>query len=160
MNGTSENSFGPSAEMDRAMLVTVLYRSEGSAAEKSEQKALPFADVPGGMYYSDAVSWAYTNNIVNGVSGNSFAPHSPMTREQLVTVLFRMAQGKVTVSGFPVADLSGYYDEAEISPWAYDAMQWAVAEGIISGTSQTTLSPQKTATRAEVAAILYRMQNK
>lgn len=151
MNGTSANTFSPNATTNRAMIVTILYRLENEPAAS----ASGFTDVAAGSYYADAVAWAAANGIVNGVSETSFAPNAPVTREQLAAILYRYAQLKgydVTASG----SLNGYADASQTSSYAVAAMQWANAEGLISGISSTVLDPQGSATRAQVATILMR----
>lgn len=151
MNGISANSFGPNATTNRAMIVTILYRLENTPAASSSN----FTDVAAGSYYADAVNWAAANGIVNGVSATSFAPNTAVTREQMSAILYRYAQLKgydVTASG----SLNGYADASQTSSYAVAAMQWANAEGLISGISSTVLDPQGSATRAQVATILMR----
>lgn len=151
MNGTSDTLFSPDATVTRAMIVTILHRLENAPASA----ASGFTDVAAGMYYADAVDWAAANGIVNGVSETRFAPDDPIIREQLAAILYRYAQFKgyaVTAS----ADLSAYTDAAQISAYAAAAMQWANAEGLITGDSATTINPQGNATRAEAATILMR----
>jgi len=152
MNGTSVDKFSPNTAMSRAMLVTVLYRLEG---ELPVSGSIPFADVKAGEWYSDAILWANNNNIVIGYSSVIFGRNDPITREQTVTILYRYAKLK----GLDVSasvDLSGYTDMKDISGWALDAMKWAVAERIVQGRTNTTIVPQGTSTRAEVAMILQR----
>jgi len=151
MQGT-DNGFEPESKMSRAMLVTVLYRMA-----KPEEKANNhnFADVPEGQWYSDAVAWATENNIVKGVSENKFAPDEDITREQMALIIYRYAK----MLRFDVshkADISHFSDADDVSDWALDAMKWANKAELVNGTSNTTLSPKATATRAQVAAILMR----
>lgn len=151
MNGTSDTLFSPDATVTRAMIVTILHRLENAPASA----ASGFTDVAAGMYYADAVGWAAANGIVNGVSETAFAPDDPITREQMAAILYRYAQFKgydVTAS----ADLGAYTDAAQISAYAVAAMQWANAEGLITGNTGTTLNPKGHATRAEAATILMR----
>ena len=151
MNGTSANTFSPNATTNRAMIVTILHRLENEPAAS----ASGFTDVAAGSYYADAVAWAAANGVINGVSETSFAPNAPVTREQLAAILYRYAQLKgydVTASG----SLNGYADASQTSSYAVAAMQWANAEGLISGISSTVLDPQGSATRAQVATILMR----
>lgn len=151
MNGTSATTFGPNTTTTRGMIVTILYRLEG----EPDAAASSFTDVASNMYYADAINWAAANGIVNGVSEISFAPDNQITREQMAAILYRYAQFKgydVTASN----DLSSYTDASQISEYATTAMQWANAEELITGRTSTTLAPQGTATRAEVATILMR----
>ena len=150
MYGTGNNLFQPDAQMTRAMLAQVLYELEGAPSVKG--LSCPFTDV-GGSWYTDAVIWAYNAGVVAGVSATQFAPNEALTREQMVTMLFGYAGREETLSGSDGA-LAGYQDQASVSDWAREAMAWAVSSGVISGTSATTLSPQKVGTRAEVATVL------
>ncbi len=151
MQGTG-NGFEPESKMTRAMLVTVLYRMT-SPQEKTKDHS--FADVPKGQWYSDAVAWAAENSIVRGVSESMFAPDENITREQMALIIYRYAK----MQGYDVTDasnLEGFVDTSDISDWALEAIAWANSEELISGTSDTTLSPKGAATRAQVAAILMR----
>lgn len=150
MYGTGSNLFQPDAQMTRAMLAQVLYELEGAPSVKG--LSCPFTDV-GGSWYTDAVIWAYNAGVVAGVSATQFAPNEALTREQMVTMLFGYAGREETLSGSDGA-LASYQDQASVSDWARAAMAWAVSSGVISGTSATTLSPQKIGTRAEVATVL------
>ena len=152
MSGTGEAMFSPAAATTRGMIVTILYRLEGSPAV-SDPPA--FNDVPDGQWYSSAVAWAAANDIVGGYGDGLFGPNDTITREQMAAILYRYAQYK----GYDVtaaADLSGYSDAGSVSAWAQAAMQWANGAGLITGNSATTLNPLGSATRAEVAAILMR----
>lgn len=150
--GVSDNEFAPSVTMNRAMLVTVLYRLDGEKVTSSSNK---FNDIEKGSYYEVAVLWATENKIVSGVSENEFAPSSKITREQLVVMLYRFAnlKGKDVSEK---ADLTIFEDVNEISDYAKEATAWAVNAGYINGRSETILAPKETATRAEVATILMR----
>lgn len=150
MYGTGSNLFQPDAQMTRAMLAQVLYELEGAPSVKG--LSCPFTDV-GDSWYTDAVIWAYNAGVVAGVSATQFAPNEALTREQMVTMLFGYAGREETLSGSDGA-LAAYQDQASVSDWARAAMAWAVSSGVISGTSATTLSPQKIGTRAEVATVL------
>lgn len=154
-NGVSSDLFDPDSAITRAMFVTVLYRMEGQPAV--DQKA-GFTDVAEGSYYAAAVDWAAKNGIVNGVSETSFDPDAAITREQMAAILYRYAAyWELDVSA--EADLSAYADASSVSGYAQAAMQWAVANGVINGTSATTLEPAGTATRAQAATVLVRFQN-
>ena len=152
MGGVGDNLFAPNSPTTRAQLVTILYRLEGEP-EVSGQS--PFTDVEADTWYTDAVTWAAEEGVVNGVSATQFAPGNNITREQLATILFRYAQAKgYDVS--PRADLSGFPDAGDILPYAREAMAWAVAEGLLQGFEDDTLRPQGNATRAQIATILMR----
>ena len=140
--------------MTRAMLVTVLWRYAG----RPEAGKNPFADVPAGQWYTEAVTWAAENGVVSGVGNGRFAPNGNITREQMASILFRYAK----LTGLDTSkrgELAGFPDEGQVSSWAREALSWAVGEGIISGTAEggrTILKPQGNATRAQVASILMR----
>ena len=151
-NGVGNDKFDPNGSMTRAMLVTVLYRLEG---EPTVRGTSPFTDVSNNIWYTDAVIWAEDNAIVNGVGDNKFDPNSSITREQMATVLFRYAQYKKYDTSASNG-LSKYSDFSDISAYALNSLKWANAEGLITGRTTTILAPKGTATRAEVAAILYR----
>lgn len=151
-NGVGNDKFDPNGSMTRAMLVTVLYRLEGEPAVRGTS---PFSDVSNNIWYTDAVIWAEDNAIVNGVGDNKFDPNSSITREQMAAVLFRYAQYKKYDTSASNG-LSKYSDFSSISAWSLNALKWANAESLITGRTATTLAPKGTATRAEVAAILYR----
>ena len=152
MDGVGGNRFAPNSETTRAQLVPILYRLEGEPAVSGD---LPFTDVEAGIWYTDAILWAAQNNIVNGVSDTEFAPGDDLTRQQLVTILYRYAEAK----GYDVsasADLSGYPDAGQVQDYAQPAMAWAVAENIIQGMEDGTLKPAGNASRAQIATILMR----
>lgn len=152
MSGVGGGNFDPDGEANRAMITTILYRMEGTPQPAG---AAAFTDVAAGSYYADAVAWASSENIVSGYSQTSFAPEDQISRQQLATMLYRYAQYK----GYDVsdtADLSAFDDSDSIASYAEEAVSWAVAEGLISGTDDTTLSPEGTATRAQIATILMR----
>lgn len=151
-SGTSATTFSPNKKMTRGMLVTVLYRMEGSPETAA---STAFSDVLSSDYYAKAVSWAASNGIVSGVSADKFAPSKDITREQLAAILMRYAKYKgedVTASG----DLSAFKDSSSISSYASDAVKWAVGKGYIGGVTSDTIAPKSGATRAQVAAILMR----
>ena len=151
MVGTDDNIFSPDMTTTRAMLGTMLWSMEGKPEPEKTESV--FTDVKAGRWYEKAVLWAAQENLTAGTSAATFSPNAGLTREQLATFLRRYAEYKgADVSGG--ADLSGFTDEGSISGYARRAVGWAVAVGIISGTSETTLSPQKSAARAEVAAML------
>lgn len=152
MSGVSENQFDPSGKLTRAMLVQMLYNMESRPACDAENA---FMDVPVGQWYTDAVIWANDAKIVSGMGEGLFAPNMEITREQMVAMLYNYAKYRgydVTAS----ADLSAFADTASVSAWAQPAMQWAVAEGYISGMGDSQLAPQGTATRAEIASVIMR----
>lgn len=150
MNGVGDNQFAPNAPLTREMLAVVLYNME---KQPESTGVSPFADVKADMWYTDAIVWANANGIVAGYDDSTFGLGDSITREQLAAILYRYAQLK----GYDVtekADLTGYEDSASISGYAVEAMQWANANGIVNGMTETTLAPQGTATRAQVATML------
>lgn len=149
MTGISDSEFAPEATTTRAMIVSMLARMENvtSAADAG------FADVAADDWYATAVNWAAANGIVNGVSDDTFAPNDPITREQLAAMLMNYAEYK-GIDTSARADLDGYTDQP--SAWASEAVQWAVADGLLAGVTDDELQPQGQATRALVAAIMQR----
>jgi len=149
--GTGDNKFSPDMNMNRAMLVTVLHRLDG----QKNKKGVVFTDIPEGQWYSDAVSWAATNNIISGYSKGIFGPDDSITREQLATILYRYA----AYLGFDTnskGSLTDFSDQDKVSSYALEPMSWAVEKGLITGVPGKLLSPAGNATRAEVSAILMR----
>lgn len=149
--GTSPTTFHPDQAMNRAMLVTVLYRMEKEPTAEGDGKR--FADVPAGAYYAKAVAWASAKGIVAGYSDTQFGPEDTITREQLAVILNRYA----TYKGYntsKTADLAAFQDADQISEWARVPVQWANAMKLLNGRTSTTLAPKGSATRAEVAKIL------
>lgn len=156
MVGTGTMTFSPDGEMSRAMLVTVLYRMNGSPSVAG--MTMPFQDVPGDAWYTDAVTWAYNCGVVSGTSPTTFAPMVNITREQMMTMFYGYA-AYMDYNTMAVADLSAFPDGGDVSSWAEAEMGWAVANTLISGVKESDgvyLRPQGTATRAEAAAILHR----
>ena len=151
MTGTSATTFEPNTHLTRAMLVAVLHRLEGSPAASAGD----FTDVSDGDWYAQAVNWAASVGVVNGFDDGSFQPNTAITREQLAAILCNYAQYK----GFDTSasgDLSTYSDAASVSDWAKESVEWAVGSGLIGGYEDSTLRPQGTTTRAEVASVLQR----
>lgn len=154
--GTSPTTFHPDQAMNRAMLVTVLYRMEKEPAAEGRGKS--FADVSAGAYYAKAVAWASDKGIVAGYSETQFGPEDTITREQLAVILNRYA----TYKGYntsKTADLAAFQDADQISEWARVPVQWANVMKLLNGRTSTTLAPKGSATRAEVAKILVTFQD-
>lgn len=152
MTGTGANTFAPNLTTTRGMIVSILYRLEGGPQINGSS---PFTDVKDDDWYGDAVRWAERAGVVSGTSATTFAPNAAITREQLAAILMNYANYKHENTSAR-ADLSKYSDAGKISSWANDGMAWAVSKGYISGMTATTLAPQGSATRAQVAAILQR----
>lgn len=147
MDGTGLKTFAPKSSMTRAMIVTVLYRMESSP----EVTALSsFKDVAKDAWYAEAVSWAQDTGVVTGYSDDKFGPEDNVTREQIATILWRYENRPEST-----ADLSEFKDADKISAYAEDAMNWAVAEGILNG-DNGNLKPKDNATRAEFACMIMR----
>jgi hypothetical protein len=146
------------------MLATILYRNAvgGGVPDAPPSPETPFTDVASGQWYTPAIAWASSNGLITGVGDNKFAPNDPITREQFATLLYRYTQWSAAGNGTPRAasptdeDLSAYTDAETISDWAQEAMAWAVANGLVTGRTETTLAPQIPANRAEAAMLLQR----
>ncbi len=152
VSGVSKTEFAPNSPMTRAQLVTVLYRAAGSP---SVTVSTNFEDLDVGSYYYSAVVWANVNGIVNGTSDTTFSPDSRLTRQQLAAILYRYARAFGGDTSY-IGNLSHFTDRHQVDSYAITPMIWAVSHEIISGTSDTTLSPLSTATRAQVVVILHR----
>ena len=156
MLGTSPTEFSPNITMTRGMLVTVLYRMNGSPSVSGKT---PFTDVRTDEWYSAAVLWAYQNGIVTGMSDTTFAPINNVTREQMATILFRYTKTAAPDKAKASADLSGFADAGSVNDWAVDAMRWAVGQKLIAGITleqSVYLQPRGNATRAQAATVLTR----
>lgn len=156
MNGTSENTFSPLDATTRGMVATILYNLEG---KPEPEGVAPFLDVTSNMYYAKAIAWASENGIVGGYDAQSFGPDDNVTREQLAAMLYRYAKWKgcdMSVKG----DLNHFTDQAKISDYARDAVAWAVGEGIIRGDDMSKMNPQNFASRAEMASVFTRFNEK
>ena len=152
MDGTGADRFSPNAPLTRAMIVTILYRMDGSPAMSG---ASDFKDVDSNKWFAKAVAWAAANGIVNGYGSGLFGPNDPVTREQLAAILYRYAvYGGMTAVTLE-ENLGGFADTAQLSAYAIQAMNWAVGQGLING-SGSNLVPKAQATRAQVAAIIHR----
>ena len=145
-NGVGNGLFGVDASCTRAQAVTFLWRAAGSPAQ--EISAMPFTDVPVGSYYYDAVLWAVENGIAKGTSETTFGPDASCTRAQIVTFLYR-------AFGTPAGGDAAF---ADTTPNAYyaEAVRWAAATGVTTGTSNTTFSPNADCTRAQIVTFLWR----
>lgn len=151
MEGVGGGKFDPEGTMNRAMLVTVLWRYEGKPAGEKNT----FSDVPANEWYTEAVAWAAKNGIVNGIGDGKFDPLGKITREQMATILYRYTENRGFGETTKRGDLRDFPDAKMISEYATDAVAWAVGEGLILG-SEGKLLPQGDATRAQVATILMR----
>ncbi|GEM_PF-2718627 len=157
MNGISDSEFNPAGTATRGMVVTVLYRIAGSP-EVTEKAA--FTDVPDSAWYADAVSWASKNGIVKGVSDKEFAPDKNITREQLASIIYRYAQSLGEgFTGDYMFNLE-YADKDQISEYAQEGIMWCTMNGIINGKTETAIAPKDPASRAEIASILMRFNER
>lgn len=147
----TENTFREAEEMTRAEIVYAIWRLAGSPAPKT---TATYVDLKENWYLS-AVSWASENGIVEGYDGNRFGANDKVTREQIACFMYRYADhmGHSLINN---ADLSVYTDAGKISDWALEEMKWANRQGLITGNTNTTIWPQGTATRSQIAAILMR----
>lgn len=154
MKGTDTDEFSPNGALTRAMLVTILYRTEH---EPEISAAATFKDVKAGAYYEDAVRWAQANGIVKGYSETEFCPDENIIREQIAAIMYRYAQYKgYDVSAGENTNILSYADAQMVSEYAIPAVQYAVGSGLLQGDTEKYLNPQENATRAEFAAILHR----
>ena len=156
-NGTSETTFAPAENMTRAMFVTVLFRFDGAKGDRSQSA---FTDVAPGEWYTDAINWAAANRIVDGVGNGKFAPNDPITRAQMCTMierylaLYRKAW-KVTLP--ETGSVSVMVDENAIPAYALAAVKQCQRHGLVNGFEDGTFRPNELSTRAQVAAVIYRM---
>ena len=152
-SGVSETQFAPSQSMTRGMLVSVLYRFNGTSHTGSS----PFADVSNNAWYGNAVSWAYANNLVSGVSDTSFAPNTPITREQAAVMLARYLKfsGVALENGTP-----DFQDTTSISGYAKESVGAMQKAGLLSGDNEGNFRPDAQITRAEIASIFMRLCQK
>jgi len=161
MNGTSTNPmlFSPAMTLTRGMVVTVLYRLEGSGV--SDQGSgddgydSPFTDVPDGAYYADAVKWAYHNGIVSGYGNGKFGPEDNVTREQMATMLFNYQLFSEKIPPDVLED-GEFNDNDSVSDWAKNAVNGLAMQGVITGKPGNLFDPKGNATRAEFATVLMR----
>ena len=144
-NGLTDTMFGPYESCTRTQIVTFLWRAAGSPEPKAMST---FTDVPANAYYAKAVAWAVENGITNGMTATTFAPNATCTRGQSVTFLYRALKG--TASG------STNFTDVKSDAFYADAINWAVANNVTNGTSNTTFSPSADCTRAEIVTFLYR----
>ena len=153
MNGTGNDEFTPDANTTRGMIVTILYRLEGSP----EVSMSTFTDVANTEYYAKAVAWAEKNGIVNGYGEGKFGPNDVITREQLAVIMYRYSNyKKYNTSVGEDTNILSYNDISELSEYAVSSMQWACGAGLVNGIGDGKLAPKGNATRAQLATILMR----
>lgn len=150
----SGNTFDPRGTLSRAMLVQILYNIEGQPDLSDENLGYPFADVPGDAWFADAVYWARNNNVVLGRGGDVFGPNDPITRQELMAILYRYEQ--MNGGGFSGAWAFqlDFTDAYQVSDWAYEAACWCTMNGVVNGYGNDLLLPQGNATRAEAAQMI------
>lgn len=156
-NGTSETTFAPAENMTRAMFVTVLFRFDGAKGDRSQSA---FTDVAPGEWYTDAINWAAANRIVDGVGNGKFAPNDPITRAQMCTMIERYLAlykkaWKVTLP--ETGSVSVMVDESAIPAYALAAVKQCQRHGLVNGFEDGTFRPNDLSTRAQVAAVIYRL---
>ncbi len=151
-NGTGTTTFSPDLPMTRAMLVTALYRLEGSPTVTGVNG---FVDVKNGEWYTDAVIWANTNDIITGYGDGLFGTGDNVMRQQLATILYRYA-AKKGYDTSTAGTLSQFNDGGKIPDYALEAMKWATGSALMRGDDNGALNPSGSATRAEVAVVLQR----
>ena len=156
MSGTGKTTFEPNTATNRAMFVTVAWRLENTP---NAGNISAFTDVESTAWYTEAVAWAYENGIASGFGDGTFGPKELLTREQLAVFLYKYAEYKgydLTITG----NIDSFSDKDSVSPWAKDAVTWAVQNGFIAGKDGSRLDPKGNATRAEFAAIVHRFLEK
>lgn len=153
MNGVGRDYFAPNATLDRATLATVLYREAGEPAAKGTAS---FTDIAEGQWYTDAVNWAAEQGVVNGYPDGTFRPEAPITRQEMATMLYRLAKAEKVEED----KLVSFPDAASVADWAKDAMNWAVSTEIVNGSTHDDkvnyLDPTATALRCQAAAVACR----
>jgi len=154
MNGMTDTLFMPNYTTTRAMLVTILWREAGSPIVNAD---MAFADVAEGQWYTEAIRWAASKGIVDGISDTEFAPDAKITREQMVTIFYRYAKNNgVNVNKGNASTIEKFSDTDKISSWAYDAMKWACGNKFVEGKENNNIDPTGNATRVEMATLIMR----
>ena len=159
MSGVGAGTFSPDTACTRAQIVKILYNRSGNQADYSYYY-LPFTDVAPGAWYYNAVAWAYCNDVTSGTSATTFTPNAAITRQQLVTFLYRYTVKYAPEFTGNAAPISAFPDAGSVANWAYAAMSWAVGNGLIKGNGHDNgldyLDPNGSATRAQTATIIMR----
>lgn len=154
MGGTGDGLFAPDAPLTRAMAAAILYRMHGASGTGN---VTDFTDIPDGSYFADAVAWAAGAGMVSGIDSAHFAPYRPITRQDLLVMLWRYAAAlglDTSVEGEALPER--FTDLGLIDAWAEDAVTWAFKNGLIAGRSETKLDPRGRSSRAETCVILTR----
>ena len=156
MAGMTDTEFGPGVELQRSHIATIIYRIAEKPPVESEQSVFP--DVPDKEFYTEAAIWAKENDVIKGYDDGNFGPNDMITREDMAVIMYRYAQlAKLDTEA--TGELSGFPDAEQVSPYAVEALKWAVGKGIISGMDHEgnkTIEPQGTASRAQCAAVVQR----
>ena len=159
MSGVGAGTFSPDTACTRAQIVKILYNLSGNQTDYSYYY-LPFTDVAPGAWYYNAVAWAYCNDVTSGTSATMFTPNAAITRQQLVTFLYRYTVKYAPEFTGNAAPISAFPDAGSVANWAYAAMSWAVGNGLIKGNAHDNgldyLDPNGSATRAQMATIIMR----
>ena len=159
MSGVGAGTFSPDTACTRAQIVKILYNRSGNQTDYSYYY-LPFTDVAPGAWYYNAVAWAYYNDVTSGTSATMFSPNAAITRQQLVTFLYRYTVKYAPEFTGNAAPISAFPDAGSVANWAYAAMSWAVGNGLIKGNAHDNgpdyLDPNGSATRAQTATIIMR----
>ena len=159
MSGVGAGTFSPDTACTRAQIVKILYNRSGNQTDYSYYY-LPFTDVAPGAWYYNAVAWAYCNDVTSGTSATTFTPNAAITRQQLVTFLYRYTVKYAPEFTGNAAPISAFPDAGSVANWAYAAMSWAVGNGLIKGNAHDNgldyLDPNGSATRAQTATIIMR----
>ena len=159
MSGVGAGTFSPDTACTRAQIVKILYNLSGNQTDYSYYY-LPFTDVAPGAWYYNAVAWAYCNDVTSGTSATMFTPNAAITRQQLVTFLYRYTVKYAPEFTGNAAPISAFPDAGSVANWAYAAMSWAVGNGLIKGNAHDNgldyLDPNGSATRAQTATIIMR----
>lgn len=158
--GMGDDQFAPQSSMNRAMMMTVLYHLAGSPESERLAATATFTDVPAGQWYTTFISWAAEQNVSAGTGGGKFSPNEPVTREQVVVLLYNFASNYMGMTLSERQDITSCADYSKVAFWSQDAMSWAAACGVVSSGSGVQLEPGRSATRAEVASMLMSFSQK
>jgi hypothetical protein len=152
--GMGNDQFAPDSSMDRAMMMTVLYHLAGSPESERLSATATFQDVPEGQWYTTFVSWAAQHGVSAGTGDGKFSPTQPVTREQVVVLLYNFAANYMDMTLSERADITACADYDQTASWSRDALSWAAGCGVVSVSGSSNLEPGRSASRAEVASML------
>ena len=153
VNGVSATKYGSNQSVTRGQAVTMIYRAMGAPKVSAKN---PFKDVAAGKFYTDAVIWAAAEGVVTGTSATTFEPNASVTREQLVTIIYRLAGEYMGMDVSKKASLSKFSDGGRVAKYAQEAVKWAVGTELVNGYTDGTFRPKNVANRAEYAQVLYK----